>query len=59
MFIAHLGVGPAAKKVAPRASLGVLLLSSQALDMLCGLFTVTGIERMKVASGITRVTPLE
>jgi len=59
MFIAHLGVGLAAKKVAPRASLGVLLLSAQALDVLCGLLMVTGIEHMKVTPGITRVTPLE
>ena len=59
MFIAHLGVGLAAKRVAPRASLGVLLFASQTLDILCGLFMVTGIERMKVTPGITRMTPLE
>ncbi|MFA6035223.1 MAG: hypothetical protein WC889_20165 [Myxococcota bacterium] len=59
MFIAHIGVGLAAKRVAPRASLGVLLLSSQLLDILCGVFVVTGLERMKVSPGITRMTPLE
>jgi hypothetical protein len=59
MFIAHLGVGLAAKRVAPRASLGVLLVASQALDILCGLLMVTGIEQMRVTPGITRMTPLE
>jgi hypothetical protein len=59
MFIGHLGVGLAAKSVAPRASLGVLLFASQTLDILCGIFMVTGVERMKVTPGITRMTPLE
>jgi hypothetical protein len=59
MFIAHLGVGLAGKRLAPRASLGVLLIACQALDILCGLFMVTGIEHMKVTPGITKVTPLE
>jgi uncharacterized membrane protein len=59
MFIAHLGVGLAAKSVAPRASLGVLLLAGQTLDVLCGLLMVTGVERMRVVPGITRMTPLD
>jgi hypothetical protein len=59
MFIAHLGVGLAAKPLVPRASLGVLLLAGQALDVLCGLLMVTGVERMRVSPGITRMTPLD
>jgi hypothetical protein len=59
MFIAHIGVGLASKRIAPRASLGVLLFACQALDILCGLFMVTGLERMKVSPGITKVNPLE
>lgn len=59
MFIAHIGLGLAAKKAAPAASLGVLLLASQALDVLCGLFMVTGLERMQVTPGYTRMSPLE
>jgi hypothetical protein len=59
MFIAHLGVGLAAKRIAPRASLGVLLLAGQTLDVLCGLLMVTGVEQMRVSPGITRMTPLD
>lgn len=44
--IAHLGVGLAAKKVAPRAHLGVLLLASEALDLLWGVFALAGIDKM-------------
>jgi len=59
MFIAHLGVGLAAKKVCPRVPLGVLLFASQALDVLCGLLMVASIEKMRVAAGITKMTPLD
>jgi uncharacterized membrane protein len=59
MFIAHIGVGLAAKSVAPRVSLGVLMLAAQTLDVLCGLFMVTGLERLRVVPGITRMTPLD
>jgi hypothetical protein len=59
MFIAHLGVGLAAKKICPRVPLGVLLVSGQAVDVLCGLLMVSGIERMRVSPGISRMSPLE
>jgi hypothetical protein len=45
MLYGHIGVGFAAKRVAPKASLGALLLASTALDTLCGIFLLTGIER--------------
>ncbi len=38
MFIGHFGVALAAKKVAPRASLGILILAAQFLDFLWPLF---------------------
>ena len=44
--IAHIGVGLAAKKIAPQAPLGVLLLASEALDILWGIFALLGIENM-------------
>jgi hypothetical protein len=59
MFIAHLGVGLAAKKVAPKASLGVLLFAGEALDVLCGMFVVTGIERMRPHPGLMPMSHLE
>jgi hypothetical protein len=47
--IAHLGVGLAAKTIAPKAPLGILLLASEALDILWGIFALTGIETMQVS----------
>lgn len=59
MFIGHIGVGLAAKMVSPRTSLAFLLVAAQALDIICGVFMVTGIEWMRVHPGITQMTPLE
>lgn len=52
MFFGHLAVGLAAKPVAPKVSLGVLLISVTAIDTLCGVFVITGIETLD-ASGIS------
>jgi hypothetical protein len=45
--IAHLGVGLAAKQFAPKAPVGVLLVASEAIDLLWGVFALTGLENMK------------
>jgi hypothetical protein len=50
MFFGHIAVGLAAKPMAPRASLGALLVSATAIDTLAGVFAITGIETMD-ASG--------
>lgn len=50
MFFGHIAVGLAAKPLAPRASLGALLLSATAIDTLTGVFAITEIETMD-ASG--------
>jgi hypothetical protein len=44
MLFGHIAVGLAAKPVAPKASLGALLLSATAIDTLCGIFVIAGIE---------------
>ena len=59
MFIGHFGVALAAKKVAPRASLGTLILAAQFLDFLWPLFLLLGIEHVKIAPGIFVASPLE
>jgi len=59
MFIGHFGVALAAKKVAPRTSLGTLILAAQFLDFLWPLFLLLGLEHVRIAPGSTRVTPLE
>ena len=54
MFFGHIAVGLAAKPVAPKASLGALLLSATAIDTLCGVFVITGIEAVD-ASGVSSI----
>lgn len=44
MLFGHLAVGLAAKPVAPKAPLGALLVSATAIDTLCGIFVIAGIE---------------
>ena len=44
MLFGHIAVGLAARPVAPKASLGALLLSTTAIDTLAGAFALTGIE---------------
>jgi hypothetical protein len=46
MFLGHIGVGLAAKRVAPRASLGMLLTAAVALDVLIGVLLLPGINRI-------------
>ena len=58
MFLGHIGVALAAKKVAPRTSLGTLVLAAQLADLLWPIFLLLGWEQVRIAPGITRVTPL-
>jgi hypothetical protein len=59
MFIGHFGVAFAAKRVAPETSLGTLILAAQLLDFLWPFFLLLGIEHVRIAPGITRVSPLD
>jgi len=59
MFIGHFAVGFAAKQVAPRASLGTLLMAAQFIDLLWPTLLLLGIERVRIAPGITAFTPLD
>ena len=54
MLFGHIAVGLAAKPVVPKASLGALLLSATAIDVLCGVFVMTGIENLD-ASGASSI----
>lgn len=58
MFIGHFAVGFAAKRAAPRVSLGVLMAAAQFLDLLWPVFVLTGLERVQVDPGNTAFTPL-
>lgn len=59
MFIGHFGVALAAKRVTPKTSLGILILAAQFLDFLWPVFLLLGIERVRIAPGITKVSPLD
>ena len=58
MFIGHLGLAFAAKKVAPRPSLGTLALAAQLVDGVWPVFLLLGWEKVEIVPGITAVTPL-
>ena len=58
MFIGHFGVALAAKKVAPRTSLGTLVMAAQFVDLIWPIFLLLGVERVIIAPGTTAVTPL-
>ena len=51
MFIGHFAVGLAAKRAAPRTSIGSLTLAAVFLDALWPLFLLLGLERAEVAPG--------
>jgi membrane-bound metal-dependent hydrolase YbcI (DUF457 family) len=59
MFLGHFGVGFAAKRAAPRVSLGTLFLAAQFIDLLWPTLLLLGLERVRIAPGITAVTPLD
>src|SRR5262252_5443382 len=59
MFLGHFALGMAAKRVAPKASLGTLVLSAQFADCLWPVLLLLGFEQVRIAPGITRVTPLD
>jgi hypothetical protein len=59
MFIGHFGVALAAKRLAPKSSLGTLILAAQFLDFLWPLLLLAGIEHVRFARGITKVSPFD
>jgi hypothetical protein len=59
MFIGHFGVALAAKRFAPRASLGTLIFSAQFLDLLWPILLLLGVEHVRIAPGITRASPFD
>jgi hypothetical protein len=59
MFLGHIAVGLAAKRVAPRTSLGTLAVAVELADLLWPIFLLLGWEQVRIVPGITRVTPLD
>ncbi|MGE5647710.1 MAG: metal-dependent hydrolase [Acidobacteriota bacterium] len=58
MFIGHIAVGLAAKRLAPRTSLGLLIAAPLALDLLWPVFVLAGWERVRIEPGNTAFAPL-
>ena len=58
MFIGHFGLALAAKKVAPRPSLGTLVLAALLVDGIWPVFLLLGWETVEIVPGITAVAPL-
>lgn len=59
MFIGHIAVALAAKRVAPRTSLGTLAMAVEFTDLLWPIFLLLGWEEVRIAPGTTVVTPLD
>jgi len=59
MFLGHFGVGLAAKRAAPSASLGTLLLAAQLVDLVWPVLVLAGVEVVRIDPGNTAVTPLD
>ena len=59
MFIGHFAVAFAAKRAAPRVSLGTLFVACELVDLAWPALVLLGVERFAIRPGITAFTPLE
>jgi hypothetical protein len=59
MILGHYGLAFAAKRAAPRTSLGTFALAAQLLDELWPIFVLAGLERVRVAPGLMAANPLD
>lgn len=59
MLLGHYGVALAAKRYAPRTSLGTLILAAQFLDLIWPVFLLAGWERVHIVPGLTKVSPFD
>src|SRR6202158_1374492 len=59
MFLGHFGVAFAAKKAAPKASLGALVFAAQFADMLWPILLLLGLERVRIVPGLLAASPFD
>jgi hypothetical protein len=59
MFLGHHAVAFAARPLAPRVSLGTLIAAALLVDLLWPILLILGLEHVRIAPGITAVTPLD
>jgi hypothetical protein len=58
VFLGHYAVALGAKRIAPRVSLGTLILAAQLADLLWPAFLLMGLEHVSIEPGITAASPL-
>jgi len=59
MFIGHHAASFAAKRIAPRVSLGTLFAATMWIDLVWPILILLGVEHVRIAPGITAFTPLD
>jgi hypothetical protein len=59
MFLGHFGLAFAAKKAAPKASLGTLVFAAQFADMLWPVLLLLGIEQVRIVPGLLPASPFD
>jgi hypothetical protein len=59
MFLGHYGIAFAAKRHAPRASLGALTFAAQFLDELWPILLLLGVEQVRIVPGLMAMSPLD
>jgi len=52
MFVGHLAVGLAAKRIEPKLSLGTGVLAAMLVDLLWAIFLIAGIEHVRFKPGM-------
>ena len=59
MFLGHFGLAFAAKKAAPKVSLGTLVFSAQLADMFWPILLLLGIEKVRIVPGLLPASPFD
>ena len=59
MFLGHYGVAFAAKRLAPRTSLGALTFAAEFLDELWPILLLLGVEQVRIVPGLMTMSPLD
>ncbi|HLJ22953.1 MAG TPA: hypothetical protein VKT71_02520, partial [Candidatus Acidoferrales bacterium] len=59
MFLGHFGVAFAAKKAAPKTSLGFLVFAAQFADLLWPVLLLVGVERVRIVPGLLAASPFD
>jgi hypothetical protein len=59
LFLGHYGLAFAAKRAAPRTSLGALTFATEFLDELWPILLLAGVEQVRIVPGLMAMSPLD